>query len=419
MKKSKILAVSLAAVMTAGLLAGCGSEEELTTAAANETDGFNAYSLDNMKKVKTIENLINNYFYYEQDDAKREEGFYDGILSGLDDPYSVYYTPEEMKRLAEDDSGEFVGIGASVSKNTETGQVYVVKPLKDSPAEAAGIQPGDVFVEVDGITITTEMELDEVVTYVRGTKDSVAKIKMYREGESDFLNFEITRKLLQNITCEYEMLSNGFGYIEVEEFIDNTAEQFYKAVDDLVAQGAKALIVDMRNNPGGFTVVATNMVDYLLEDTAVPKGQGSDKAGVLLEIKDKNGKIIEKDVCQDGHSVDLPMAVLVNDYTASSSEIFSGAMRDYGKAILVGEKTYGKGIVQQVFSLNDGSGVKLTIASYFLPAGDNIHKVGIEPDVEVELPTELRRKANLLHSEDTQLQKAITELGGDPLPEGE
>jgi carboxyl-terminal processing protease len=324
-----------------------------------------------------------------------------------------------MKRLAEDDSGEFVGIGASVSKNTETGQVYVVKPLKDSPAEAAGIQPGDVFVEVDGITITKEMELDEVVTYVRGTKDSVAKIKMYREGESDFLNFEITRKLLQNITCEYEMLSNGFGYIEVEEFIDNTAEQFYKAVDDLVAQGAKALIVDMRNNPGGFTVVATNMVDYLLEDTAVPKGQGSDKAGVLLEIKDKNGKIIEKDVCQDGHSVDLPMAVLVNDYTASSSEIFSGAMRDYGKAILVGEKTYGKGIVQQVFSLNDGSGVKLTIASYFLPAGDNIHKVGIEPDVEVELPTELRRKANLLHSEDTQLQKAITELGGDPLPEGE
>jgi len=419
MKKKKMLTVSLAALMAAGVLAGCGSEEQVTTTVENTVTGFNEYSVTTMKKVKSIEDLIDKYFYYEQDDAKREEGFYDGILSGLDDPYSVYYTPEEMKRLAEDDSGEFVGIGASVSKNTETGQVYVVKPLKDSPAEAAGIQPGDVFVEVDGITITKEMELDEVVTYVRGTKDSVAKIKMYREGESDFLNFEITRKLLQNITCEYEMLSNGFGYIEVEEFIDNTAEQFYKAVDDLVAQGAKALIVDMRNNPGGFTVVATNMVDYLLEDTAVPKGQGSDKAGVLLEIKDKNGKIIEKDVCQDGHSVDLPMAVLVNDYTASSSEIFSGAMRDYGKAILVGEKTYGKGIVQQVFSLNDGSGVKLTIASYFLPAGDNIHKVGIEPDVEVELPTELRRKANLLHSEDTQLQKAITELGGDPLPEGE
>jgi len=414
-----MLVVSLAAMMTAGLLAGCGSEEELTTAAVSETDGFSEYSLTNMKKVKTIENLIDNYFYYDQDEAKREEGFYDGIMAGLDDPYSVYYTPEEMKRMEEDDSGEFVGIGASVSKNTENGQVYVVKPLKDSPAEAAGIQPGDVFVEVDGIAITTEMELDEVITYVRGTEGSVAKLKMYREGEKDFLNFEITRKLLQNITCEYEMLSNGFGYIEVEQFIENTAEQFYKAVDDLVAQGAKGLIVDMRNNPGGFTVVATDMVDYLLEDTAVPKGQSQDKAGILLEIKDKNGKIVEKDVCKDGHSVDLPMAVLVNDYTASSSEIFSGAMRDYGKAILVGEKTYGKGIVQQVFSLNDGSGVKLTIASYFLPAGDNIHKVGIEPDVQVELPTELRRKANLKHSEDTQLQRAIAELGGEPLPEDE
>ena len=419
MKKSKMLVVYLAAMMTAGLLAGCGSEEELTTAAVSETDGFSEYSLTNMKKVKTIENLINNYFYYEQDEAKREEGFYDGIMAGLDDPYSVYYTPEEMKRMKEDDSGEFVGIGASVSKNTENGQVYVVKPLKDSPAEAAGIQPGDVFVEVDGIAVTTEMELDEVITYVRGTEGSVAKLKMYREGEKDFLNFEITRKLLQNITCEYEMLSNGFGYIEVEQFIENTAEQFYKAVDDLVAQGAKGLIVDMRNNPGGFTVVATDMADYLLEDTAVPKGQSQDKAGILLEIKDKNGKIVEKDVCKDGHSVDLPMAVLVNDYTASSSEIFSGAMRDYGKAILVGEKTYGKGIVQQVFSLNDGSGVKLTIASYFLPAGDNIHKVGIEPDVQVELPTELRRKANLKHSEDTQLQRAIAELGGEPLPEDE
>ena len=414
-----MLTVSLAAVMTAGLLAGCGSEEELTTTAVSSVGGFNEYSVSTMNKVKSIESLIDKYFYYEQDDAKREEGFYDGIMEGLDDPYSVYYTPEEMKRMEEDDSGEFTGIGASVSKNTENGQIYVVKPLKGTPAEAAGIQSGDVFVEIDGVTITTDMDLDEVIGYVRGAEGSVAKLKMYREGETDFVNFEVTRAVIENVTCEYELLSNGFGYIMVDQFINNTAEQFYKAVDDLTAQGAKALIIDMRDNPGGFTTVATNMVDYLLEDTAVPKGQGADKAGVLLEIKDKNGKIVEKDVCGDGHSVDLPMAVLVNDYTASSSEIFSGAMRDYGKAILVGGKTYGKGIVQQVFPLSDGSGVKLTIASYFLPSGDNIHKVGIEPDVEVELALELRRKSNLKHSEDTQLQRAITELGGEPLPEGE
>ena len=419
MKKKKMLTVSLAALMAAGVLAGCGSEEQVTTTVENTVTGFNEYSVTTMKKVKSIEDLIDKYFYYEQDDAKREEAFYDGIMKGLDDPYSVYYTPEEMKRMEEDDSGEFVGIGASVSQNTENGQIYVVKPLKGSPAEAAGLLPGDVFVEIDGMTLTTDMELEDVVTHIRGTGGSVAKLKMYREGESDFLNFEIPRALIQNITCEYEMLSNGFGYIVVEQFIENTAEQFFKAVDDLVAQGAKALIIDMRNNPGGFTSIATDMVDYLLEDTAVPKGQDQSKAGVLLEIKDKNGKYVEKTVCKDGHSVDLPMAVLVNDYTASSSEIFSGAMRDYGKAILVGEKTYGKGIVQQVFKLSDGSGVKLTIAGYFLPAGDDIHKVGIEPDVEVELSTELRRKLDLKHSEDTQLQRAVTELGGEPLTEDE
>ena len=236
-------------VLSAGLMlgmTGCGKEkpqEQTTTEAASEEQNseFKVRSKDTETKTKEIENIINNYFYFDVDSEKREESYYDGLMKGLDDPYSVYYTPEEYAKLKEDDSGEYVGIGATVSKNVETGLVYVVKPLRGSPAEASGLQVGDVFVEIDGQELTRDMELDEVVKLIRGTEGSVAKLKMYREGQSDYINFDVTRAKIQNITVDYEMLDNQIGYISIEQFIENTAAQFKEGMDYLAEQVEKMI----------------------------------------------------------------------------------------------------------------------------------------------------------------------------------
>ncbi len=425
MKRSKYVTCLTAAAFALGTLAGCGSSNEnnrrnLTTAASadstEENKPFDIFSYDTQKKTREIENLIDSKFYFDIDDKIKEEYYYKGILAGLDDPYSTYYTKEEMDAINEEDSGEYIGIGATVSKSKETGAIYVVKPLRGSPAAEAGLQQDDIFIEIDGVELTTGTELEEAVKMIRGTENSTAKLKMYREGEDDYLYFDVPRRVVQNISVEYEMLENGFGYISVDQFVDNTYAQFKEGVDYLTSNGAKALIIDMRNNPGGFTNQATRMLDYLIEDKSVVNGTDGSFPGRLLYMKDKYGATLWENYCEDGHSVELPMAVLINGNTASSSEIFSGGMQDFKKAVLVGTKSYGKGVVQITYPLEDGSGVKLTVASYFLPSGRNIHGDGLQPDVEVEMETTLRRRTDLPHNEDVQLIKAIEELGGDPLP---
>ncbi len=405
------------AVMIAIATGGCGTEEQESTTASS---GFDPNSVQTRSKTLTIENLINKHFYYEPDQQKREDYFYKGLIYGLGDKFATYYSPEEFAKITEEDEGEYVGIGATVSKNMDNGSVYVVEPIPGSPAEEVGLLPDDVFVEIDGVELTTDMELEDVVKMIRGQANITAHLKMYREGEDDFLEFDVPRRKIQEVTVRSEMLENGFGYIKVSEFIMTTDEQFKEAVDSLMAQGAKGLIFDLRNNPGGITNSAINMVDYLVEDDTVPSGGDPNKPGLLLELRDKNSNILDKSYTKDGHSVDLPMAILMNGNSASSSEIVIGCLRDYGKVKLVGEKSYGKGIVQQTFPLSDGSAVKMTIAKYFLPAGSNIHETGIEPDVEVELTKEQKRTLSKMpHNEDPQLAAAIKALGGDPLPGSE
>ena len=417
----------LAAAMVLTMLGGCGenargnkdifsstSSENSTTEDEKET--FDIFSDSTKKKVETIESLIDQKFYFDEDSETRERIYYKGILAGLGDPYSTYYSKEEMEAIEEDDSGEYVGIGATVSKNMETGAIYVVKPLRGSPAEEAGLLPEDIFVEIDGVPLTTGIELSEAVKMIRGSTNSTARLKMYREGEDDYRYFDVERRVVQNISVEYEMLENGFGYISVSEFVDNTYTQFVEAVDYVTEQGAKALILDLRNNPGGFTSQATSMADYLLEDDSTAKGENENKAGLLLSMKDKNKATLWEDFCRDRHSVDLPMAVLINANTASSAEILAGDLQDYEKAVLVGVQSYGKGIVQQTYKLDDGSGVKLTTAAYFLPSGRSIHGEGLTPDVECEVDVAQRRRVNIPHNEDEQLQRAIEELGGTRLP---
>ena len=420
-KHKKFLATVLAAAffLTAG---GCGSDGDSKEVTENNMSQYKDGKLDlNSAKVKqktaVIQQLIDDNFLYDIDPEKQEEAYYDALLRGLNDKYAVYYTPVEYAHVMEADEGEYVGIGVTVSKDMTTGAVYVVEPIEGSPAEAVGFEADDIFVQVDDVALTAGMELEEVVKMIRGEEGTKVHVKVYRQSIEDYKEFDIERKKIESVTVKSEMLENGYGYIKVSEFILPTCDQFTAAVDSLVAQGAKGLILDVRNNPGGFTDTVIKMVDYLIADNQVPKDGDTSKPGVLLEMKDKNGKVLYEDYTKDKHSVELPMAILMNGNSASSSEIMIGTLRDYDKVIMVGEKSYGKGIVQQTFPLNDGSAVKMTIAKYYLPSGSNIHETGIEPDIEVELTTEQKKRLyKLPHNEDPQLAAAIKALGGDPLP---
>lgn len=344
------------------------------------------------QKVKEINELIDNYFYFDVDREAQEEALYDGIMDGLDDPYSVYYTPEEYADLQEDTSGEYVGIGAVVTENEDM-NVMIVRPIKDSPAEEVGLQPEDIIVEVDGTAIT-DQELSVVVDMIRGKEGTTAHLKIYRQGESDYLEFDVPRRVVENYTVSSEMLDEQVGYLEITQFNDNTAKEFIEAFEACQDKGAQAMIIDLRDNPGGLLTSVVEICDYIMDD------------GMIVYTEDKNGKVIGKFEDTGKHSVDIPLVVLVNGNSASASEIFSGAMQDTGKAEIVGTTTFGKGIVQSVIPLEDGSAVKMTIAKYFTPNGNDIHEKGIEPDVVVELPDKKTTAVNIERKDDTQLQKA-------------
>ncbi|MCR5213375.1 MAG: S41 family peptidase [Eubacterium sp.] len=434
----KAMALALAGTMVMASLSGCGSSGGSDSDSSDSSDSssssnydfnlfgtakesddekeesssgseeFSESSKDVQKKTKEIEGYIDNYFYFEEDDEKREESYFDGIMNGLDDPYSVYYTKEEYEEMMEEDSGEFEGIGAVVSKDVEKGWVYVVKPIVGSPAEEAGILPNDVIVSVDDLEITSDMELDYVVDHIRGEKGSEVVLTIYREGEADYLEIPIKRATIETETVTYEMLEDKVGYIKVENFIATTPKIFKEAVDSLKDQGAEGLVIDLRDNPGGLLSAVIEMVDYVIDDNAT--AEGAEKAGLLLQTKDKNDNVMEEYTCSDGHSVNLPISVLTNGNSASASEIFAGCLQDYGVAKTVGTTTFGKGIVQSVIKLEDGSAIKITIAQYFIPSGNAVHKVGVEPDIEVELDEEQKNKVTIEREDDNQLQEAIKAL---------
>lgn len=346
---------------------------------------------DVQAKVNEINQYIDYYYYFDIDPEVQEESFYDGIMNGLDDPYSVYYTKEEYQDLLEDNSGEYFGVGAVVTQDS-TMKVTVVRPIKGSPAEAAGIKADDIIVEVDGTEIT-DQELSLVVEMIRGEKGTTAHIKVYRPSEDKYLEFDIKRAEVENVSVDYRMLDNNVGYISVTQFYENTPKEYKEAVEDLEKQGAKGLIVDLRDNPGGLLNAVVDMCAYTLD------------GGNIVTTKDRDGKITSSFDDKDDHCIDIPMVVLVNGNSASASEIFAGAMKDTDTAELVGTTTFGKGIVQSILPLSDGTAIKITVSKYFTPGGNDIHEIGIEPDYEVELE-DRTNAVNLDYEDDLQLQKA-------------
>lgn len=322
-------------------------------------------------KLSSIRDLIRSSFLFEEDVDREEmeDGIIKGYVESLNDPYSIYYNEEETKELMSSLEGEFGGIGVLVSQNAETKLITFVTVYEDSPAGKAGFQDGDILYKVDGEDITSQ-DLDTVVAKMRGEKGTKVDITVVRDGK-DEVTHTVTRDTVEVQTVAEKMLDDRIGYIQISQFDTVTYSQFQDALSDLQEKGAKGFVFDVRSNPGGNLNTVCNILDLILPE------------GTIVYTEDKNGK--KETISSDAeHSLDVPMAVLVNGNSASASEIFAGAIQDYEVGTIVGTNTYGKGIVQQLFRLSDGSCVKLTISEYFTPKGRTIHGKGVKPDVEIE-----------------------------------
>jgi len=349
---------------------------------AEESDDESQMTVD--EKMNYLKAYIDNFFMFDVDGESMTEGIYKGMFEALGDPYSTYYTAEEYIDLMESQSGEYCGIGVVVQQDTETGIITIVQAYEDSPASEVGIVAEDVIYKVKGEEVTG-VELEQVVSKIKGEEGTTINITIYRSSTDEYIDLEVERRIIEIKTIDYEMLEDGIGYIAISQFDMNTDEQFEAAMEDLLSQGMEAVVFDVRSNPGGIYDTVCNMLDYLL-----PKG-------VLVYTLDKNN--IRDEETSDAEFTDIPMVVLINGNSASASEIFAGAIQDFEAGTIIGTQSFGKGIVQSVMPLSDGSAIKLTISKYFTPKGQDIHQKGITPDVEVELPEDL--------SEDTQLDKAL------------
>lgn len=339
--------------------------------------------------------LIDKYFLGEVNEEKLKEGAIKGYIEGLDDQYTEYISKEDMKDYLEETTGNFVGIGIYMVKDTDSNKVMVLSPIKGSPAEKAGILPGDLIISVDGVQYSAD-EMSVAANKIKGEEGSTVKLELLRGTET--LNFELARENIKVNPVEGKVLQNNIGYIKFSSFDEETSKEFKTKYQELEAKGIKSLIIDLRNNGGGIVSEALNIADYILEKDKV----------MLYEVDKNNNEKIEKS--KEDPIINMPIVILTNSNTASSSEILAGALKDHEKAKIVGTKTYGKGVIQQLMTLQDGSGLKITSEEYLTPNKTKINKIGIEPDEKVELPEELKNKLTIEEKDDTQLQKAIEML---------
>ena len=393
-----VLGTAVVVLAAGAVLFAYGNFKVSETAGASQT-AQTVLDAETLSKLDELMGQINLNYYEDVDASVLQKGLYSGLLEGLNDPYSAYYTEEEYKDLMEQTQGNFYGIGAGLSQDKESMQVTITKVYEDTPAEKAGLKAGDVIVKVDDIDATS-MEVSDLVQHIRGEEGTTVHLEIYRPGESDDLEYDIERAKVNYETVTGQLLDGGIGYIYVSEFGEDTANQFEKTIADLESQGMKAMIVDLRNNGGGMITAVTQMLDDILPE------------GLLVYTEDKYGNRQEFK-SSDDTKLEYPMAVLVNGYSASASEIFAGAIRDYDYGTLIGTTTYGKGVVQKIIPLPDGDAVKLTIAKYYTPKGENIQGTGIDPDIELEYEYTGDPDADFDIYSDNQVAKAIEVLEGE------
>lgn len=343
------------------------------------------------KSINYIRKILDQYYLNDIDEEKAKETAIQGYVAGLEDPYTEYIPKDEMEDYTVNLMGRYVGIGIYMTADTEKDAIKVLRPIKGSPAEEAGILAGDTVMSVDGVKYTAK-DMNIAADAIKGEEGSIVKLEILRNQE--IKTFEITRRKVVTNPIESKKLENNIGYIQVTSFDEETAEDFRIKFEELKDQGITSLIIDLRNNGGGLVEQALKIADYI-----VPKG----KELLITADKNKNEEIekAEQDVL-----IDMPIVVLVNGNTASSSEILAGALKDLNEATIMGTTTYGKGVIQQFLTLRDGSGLKVTTHEYYTPNRNKINGVGIEPDEVVKLPDGVN-VFYVKEEQDTQLQKAI------------
>lgn len=349
---------------------------------------------ENVKKVNDIINILGSSYYEKVDKNKLLEGAAAGIAAALNDPYTVYFTKDEMKNFNEQTEGNYVGVGFTVTMDTD-GILKVVDEYDDSPAKKAGILPGDKIIRVDDKDVTTINDTDAIISMIKGEENTNVKITVYRPSERKNLDFNITRKRIEIKNIESEIVENNIGYIRIITFDEDISNDFNNCLNALMEKGIKSLIIDVRDNPGGSYDQVVKIADTLLPE------------GLIVYMEDRYGNREEE--YSDANQLDMPIAVLINENSASASEILAGALKDHNKAVLVGVKTYGKGLVQSLYEFPDGSGLKYTVAKYYTPSDVCIQGIGIEPNYEVK-PLEKYQglpASEIPREDDVQLQKAI------------
>ena len=344
------------------------------------------------KSLKEIKSILKKYYLNDIDEDKAVDGALEGYVASLGDQYTEYIPKDEMQEYTQNLLGNYVGIGIYMAQNTKDNTIVVAMPVKYSPAEEAGILPGDIIKKIDGVEYTGE-DMNAAANNIKGAEGTIVKLEIQRGQE--IKTFEITRKKITTNPVVAEKLDNNIGYLEVSSFDEDTAENFKAKYEELKTQGITSLIIDLRNNGGGLVEQALKIADYI-----VPK----DKE--LLVTVDKDGKEkVEKS--KEDVLIDMPIVLLVNKNSASSSEILAGALKDLNEATIVGTTTYGKGVIQQLVTLRDGSGLKFTVEEYYTPNRTKINGVGIEPNEKVDLPESVTNPISVERKDDTQLQKAI------------
>ena len=341
-------------------------------------------------KAASIEKVIDEYYLEDSDLEELADAMYKGLVDGLGDQYSTYYTAEEYKSIMESVTGYYQGIGVSVLQNDD-GETVILEVFENSPSQDVGIMPGDIIYKVEGENVIG-VELSNIIAMIKGEAGTMVNVTVLREDEE--ISFDIERREIEIPSIRSEMLEDNIGYISIESFDTATSGQFREAVDNLTLEGMTSLIIDVRDNPGGTLGSVTDILDQILPE------------GLTIYTEDKNGNRDEYYSYEES-KIELPMVVLTNENSASASEIFAGAMQDFGAATIVGQTTFGKGVMQSIRTFSDGSAIKITTAYFYTPDGNVINEIGIIPDVEVIIPEEAYEDYLITPEEDTQLDKAI------------
>ncbi len=373
------LSLSSCSIIPASTLEAMFRTDEYTASTTADQGDMVMISRDEYEKYKLFSEMFDIYdaandsFYVETDRDKMVEYATRGLMAGLDDPYSFYYTPKEYAELWEEDEGKYVGIGVMIQANMETQECTIIRVFEGGPAQEAGVRRGDILYRVGEDLYVNATNLQDAVDIMRGEPETNVDVTFLRDNEE--ITFTITRRQVNVNQVESQMLDRRTGYIALYEFAGHCDEEFEKALNTLVSQGAEGIIIDLRDNSGGWVDQARYIADLFMDK------------GELCYLKYREGEKHGDEYKTYDGKVDVKLVILINEHSASSSEILTGALRDCAGAVTVGVKSYGKGIIQGVFPVGDkGAGYQMTIAQYFTPGGSAVHKVGITPDYEVPLP---------------------------------